>query len=156
MLLGSLGRRGRTLGCRGARPARGSSLAPAPLAPLTKRIVARQGDPASSAARQATPALAASLAAARRRCRSAAAAAAAATRPPTLPLLVPSLRRAVIAKDGPPKVPFASLYEMFQASVAKFPDNNCLGHREGDGYAWLTYKQTEEQVGCWAGDAGAG
>ena len=35
---------------------------------------------------------------------------------------------------------------MFQDSVQKYPDNNCLGHREGAGYAWLSYKQTEEQV----------
>ncbi|KAI7842012.1 hypothetical protein COHA_004213 [Chlorella ohadii] len=54
--------------------------------------------------------------------------------------------RAIIAKEGPPTIPFASLYEMFQASVKKYPDNNCLGHREGAGYAWLSYKQTEEQV----------
>lgn len=68
--------------------------------------------------------------------------------PPTPPS---PARRAAIAKDGPPAIPFASLYEMFQASVAKYPDNNCLGHREGPGYAWMTYKQTEEQVGAgWA------
>lgn len=35
---------------------------------------------------------------------------------------------------------------MFQASVQKFPGNNCLGRREGAGYSWLTYKQTSEQV----------
>ncbi|KAL4427692.1 hypothetical protein ABPG75_001781 [Micractinium tetrahymenae] len=59
--------------------------------------------------------------------------------------------RAAIAKDGPPAIPYQSLYEMFQASVQKFPDNNCLGRREGAGYSWLTYKQTSEQVadiGC--------
>ena len=65
------------------------------------------------------------------------------SRPPSPP------RSAAIAKDGPPSLPYQSLYEMFQASVAKFPDNNCLGHREGAGYAWLTYKQTEEQVRVW-------
>jgi long-chain acyl-CoA synthetase len=54
--------------------------------------------------------------------------------------------RAIIAKEGPPTIPYASLYEMFQDSVKKFPDNNCLGHREGAGYTWLTYRQTEEQI----------
>ncbi|PSC74925.1 long chain acyl-synthetase 4-like [Micractinium conductrix] len=52
--------------------------------------------------------------------------------------------RAVIAKDGPPPINYASLYEMFMASVEKFPDNKCLGRREGDGYSWLTYKATAE------------
>lgn len=55
-------------------------------------------------------------------------------------------RRAAIAKDGPPALPFSSLYEMFQASVSKYADNPCLGVREGAGYTWLTYKQTAEQV----------
>lgn len=54
--------------------------------------------------------------------------------------------RAAIAKDGPPAIPYQSLYEMFQASVQKFPNNNCLGRREGAGYSWLTYKQTSERV----------
>ncbi|KAL4444634.1 hypothetical protein ABPG77_002451 [Micractinium sp. CCAP 211/92] len=54
--------------------------------------------------------------------------------------------RAAIAKDGPPAIPYQSLYEMFQASVQKFPNNNCLGRREGAGYSWLTYKQTSDQV----------
>jgi hypothetical protein len=35
---------------------------------------------------------------------------------------------------------------MFMASVEKFPSNNCLGHREGDGYSWLTYKETAERA----------
>lgn len=50
----------------------------------------------------------------------------------------------MIAKDGPPPINYASLYEMFMASVEKFPDNKCLGRREGDGYSWLTYKATAE------------
>lgn len=66
---------------------------------------------------------------------------------------LPRVCRATIAKDGPPAIPYTSLYEMFQDSVQKFTDNNCLGHREGAGYAWLTYKQTEEQAsfgrGAW-------
>ena len=59
----------------------------------------------------------------------------------------PLRRRAAIAKDGPPTLPFNSLYEMFTASAKKFADNNCLGHRasEGAGYTWLTYSQTAEQ-----------
>lgn len=32
------------------------------------------------------------------------------------------------------------------ASVDKFPENKCLGHREGAGYAWRTYKQTAEEA----------
>ena len=35
---------------------------------------------------------------------------------------------------------------MFQASVEKYANNNCLGRREGPGYTWLTYQQTAEQV----------
>lgn len=54
--------------------------------------------------------------------------------------------RATIAKDGPPAIPYNSLYEMFMASVDKFPENKCLGHREGAGYAWRTYKQTAEEA----------
>ncbi len=58
----------------------------------------------------------------------------------------PARCSAAIAKDGPPAIPYQSLYEMFQASVQKFPNNNCLGRREGAGYSWLTYKQTSDQV----------
>lgn len=83
-----------------------------------------------------------------RRARAAAVSVPPLARPPKGPPATCLLRcRATIAKDGPPSIPYASLYEMFQDSVKKYPDNNCLGHREGAGYAWLTYKQTEEQVG---------
>ncbi|KAI3429472.1 hypothetical protein D9Q98_005564 [Chlorella vulgaris] len=54
--------------------------------------------------------------------------------------------RATFAKDGPPPIPYESLYEMFSASVKKYPDNRCLGHREGEGYSWLTYSETGERV----------
>lgn len=52
--------------------------------------------------------------------------------------------RAAIAKDGPPTLDgITSLYEMFSSSVAKYGDNNCIGHRGPDGaYVWLTYKET--------------
>lgn len=57
--------------------------------------------------------------------------------------------RAVIAKDGPPMMEnCSSLYEMFQQSVAKFPNKNCLGARTGkDGaYEWMTYKEVNDVV----------
>ena len=58
------------------------------------------------------------------------------------------LFRAVIAKDGPPTLDgISSLYEMFSNSVAKYGDNNCLGHRGADGaYVWLTYNETAERA----------
>ena len=62
--------------------------------------------------------------------------------PPPLPC------RAAIAKDGPPALPHASLYEMFMDSVSKYPGNPCLGRREGAGYAWLTYGEAAEQAGA--------
>ena len=62
--------------------------------------------------------------------------------PPPLPC------RAAIAKDGPPALPHASLYEMFMDSVGKYPGNPCLGRREGAGYAWLTYCEAAEQAGA--------
>lgn len=40
-----------------------------------------------------------------------------------------------------------TLYEAFSASVAKYPNNNCLGHRTADGsYSWLTYQETAEHA----------
>ena len=36
---------------------------------------------------------------------------------------------------------------MFNASVLKYPNNNCLGHRGADGqFAWLTYQETAERA----------
>eukprot|EP01026_Neomeris_dumetosa_P050635 TRINITY_DN44443_c0_g1_i10.p1 TRINITY_DN44443_c0_g1~~TRINITY_DN44443_c0_g1_i10.p1 ORF type:complete len:663 (-),score=91.10 TRINITY_DN44443_c0_g1_i10:340-2328(-) len=48
----------------------------------------------------------------------------------------------------------SSLYELFEASVQKYSDNNCLGFREQSkedsshwsDYQWLTYKQVQDQV----------
>ena len=62
-----------------------------------------------------------------------------------------AISRAAIAKDGPPSsLPGdpTSLYDMFQKSVAKFGDNNCLGARTGKGgeYEWMTYKEVDEKV----------
>jgi hypothetical protein len=37
-------------------------------------------------------------------------------------------------------------FDLFTDAVAKYPGNNCLGHRQGDGYAWQTYKEVAEQV----------
>lgn len=57
--------------------------------------------------------------------------------------------RCAIAKDGPPMMEnCSSLYEMFQQSVAAYPDNPCLGGRTGkDGeYEWMTYTEVAEMV----------
>ena len=60
------------------------------------------------------------------------------------------VRRATIAKDGPPSLADnpTSLYDMFQKSVAKYGNNNCLGARTGKKgeYEWLSYKQVDEKV----------
>lgn len=59
------------------------------------------------------------------------------------------LCRAAIAKDGPPVMEnCSSLYDMFQQSVATYPNNKCLGARTGkDGeYEWMTYTQVDEMV----------
>ena len=59
------------------------------------------------------------------------------------------IRRAASAKDGPPMMEnCSSLYDMFQQSVAKYPNNNCLGDRTGkDGaYEWMTYQQVSDMV----------
>ncbi|EIE18699.1 long chain acyl-CoA synthetase 4 [Coccomyxa subellipsoidea C-169] len=58
----------------------------------------------------------------------------------------------VDARNGWPTVEGASsLYEMFYNSVAKYPDNPCLGHRPikygvPQEYQWMTYKETADKV----------
>ena len=38
-----------------------------------------------------------------------------------------------------------SLYEVFQRSVAQWPDNKCLGRRVADVWVWETYKVSSAQ-----------
>jgi long-chain acyl-CoA synthetase len=51
-----------------------------------------------------------------------------------------------MALDGSPALPgITTLYEMFTKSVERFPDNDCLGRRSGEGpYTFMTYKQVGE------------
>ncbi len=60
---------------------------------------------------------------------------------------LPCACRNVLAKDGFPKLEgMSTLYEMFESSVRRFGDCDCLGWRpqEGDtfgAYKWLTYRE---------------
>jgi hypothetical protein len=53
----------------------------------------------------------------------------------------------VLAKDGFPKLEgVTTLYEMFESSVRRFGDCDCLGWREAEGsgfgpYKWWTYRE---------------
>jgi long-chain acyl-CoA synthetase len=57
-----------------------------------------------------------------------------------------------VAKEAFPALDGATtLFELFQRSVGKYPNNECLGRRETVNgqpgpYTYLTYKQTDEQV----------
>jgi long-chain acyl-CoA synthetase len=46
-----------------------------------------------------------------------------------------------ISEDG-----FTTLLEGWAQAVVDFPDNNCLGHIEGDKYVWRTYKQAYHEA----------
>jgi len=37
------------------------------------------------------------------------------------------------------------MLEGWNKAVESFPDNNCLGHIEGDKYVWRTYKEAQEE-----------
>ncbi len=51
------------------------------------------------------------------------------------------------SKDGNPSLPgVTTLYELFSNSVKTYPNNPCLGRRTADGYSFLTYAETGEQV----------
>ena len=39
----------------------------------------------------------------------------------------------------------SSLYEVFQRSVARWPNNSCLGRRVADAWVWQTYKVSSAQ-----------
>ncbi|KAG2439883.1 hypothetical protein HYH02_010513 [Chlamydomonas schloesseri] len=60
--------------------------------------------------------------------------------------------RSVYAKDGFPTVDFKTLFEMFEQSAAKYPDNQCLGKREKNekgevgAYVFKTYKEIHTEV----------
>jgi long-chain acyl-CoA synthetase len=61
--------------------------------------------------------------------------------------------RNVAAKDEYASLPgITTLYELFSASAAKYPDNKCLGKRatgvdgEAGPYEWDTYKQVADKV----------
>lgn len=41
---------------------------------------------------------------------------------------------------------FTTQLEGWHRSVENYPDNNCLGHVEGDKYVWRTYKQAYEEA----------
>ena len=71
------------------------------------------------------------------------------TLPPPPSLVPPAARRrrrARIAADGPPTVPYGSLYEMFVASVDKYGGNKCLGRSDGASFSWMTYAEVGEAV----------
>jgi long-chain acyl-CoA synthetase len=45
-----------------------------------------------------------------------------------------------------PKDGFTTLLEGFSNAVKAFPDNNCLGHVEGDKYVWRTYAEAHKEA----------
>jgi len=58
----------------------------------------------------------------------------------------------VLAKDGFPKLEgVTTLYEMFESSVRRFGDCDCLGWREAEGsgfgpYKWWTYREVHGRL----------
>ncbi|PNW73635.1 hypothetical protein CHLRE_13g566650v5 [Chlamydomonas reinhardtii] len=60
--------------------------------------------------------------------------------------------RSVYAKDGFPTADFKTLFEMFEQSAAKYPDNQCLGKRvkkengEAGPYVFKSYKEIHTEV----------
>ena len=57
-----------------------------------------------------------------------------------------------MAKDGFPKLEgVTTLYEMFESSVRRFGDCDCLGWREAEGsgfgpYKWWTYREVHGRL----------
>ncbi|PNH12187.1 Long chain acyl-CoA synthetase 5 [Tetrabaena socialis] len=60
--------------------------------------------------------------------------------------------RSIFAKDGFPTVDFSTLFEMFEKSCARFPNNQCLGKREKNAkgevgpFTFKSYAEVHKEV----------